>query len=120
MFEAVKAHATLAFEVGKEIGEDIKKEGVRKAFKKHRGQLSMGAIGGIAGVILLLYVILLVISKFRPTIVTNIQSSNDTVSQEMLGEVDSNTKSSLSMSSLVPFVAAISLVLGLLFAIFRS
>jgi len=86
--------------------------------KMRRGQLTMAAVGGIAGLIMILYVLLLVISKFRPAVINNI--GNDTVAQEMLAEVDENTKSSLSMTSMVPFIAAIALVLGLLFSIFRS
>ncbi|WP_145955306.1 hypothetical protein [Thermococcus henrietii] len=79
----------------------------------------MAAIGGIIGVILLLYVALLVIGKFHPVIEQNIQQTNDTIAKNMLTDVDSNTQSSLSMTSMVPFIGAIALVLGLLFGIFR-
>ena len=111
MFDDLKFWARIGFEHGRNIG---------KRLKRRKGQAYMAAIGGIAGIILLLYVILLVISKFRPTIVSNIQASNDTVANEMLTEVDSNTKSSLSFSSMVPFIIAVSIVLGVLFQIFRG
>lgn len=104
--------ARLAFETGKQMARDWKAG-------RRRGNISMAAIGGIVGVILLLYVALLVIGKFHPVITQNVQEANDTIAQQMMAEVDSNTKSSLSMTSMVPFIAAIALVMGLLFGIFR-
>lgn len=105
--------AQVSFEQGVEMARSWKKS------KKRKGQISMAAIGGIIGVILLLYVALLVIGKFHPVITQNIDATNDTIAKQMLSDVDSNTQSSLSMTSMVPFIGAIALVLGLLFGIFR-
>jgi len=112
VFDNLRLAAKLAFQMGVQMAKEWK-SGRRK------GQVSMAAIGGIVGVILLLYVALLVIGKFHPVITQNIQATNDTIAQSMLTDVDSNTQSSLSMASMVPFIAAIALVLGLLFGIFR-
>lgn len=112
MFDDLKLAARLGFEMGKQMARSWKKS-------KKKGQVSMAAIGGIIGVILLLYVALLVIGKFHPVISQNIEATNDTIAKQMLTDVDSNTQSSLSMTSMVPFIGAIALVLGLLFGIFR-
>ncbi len=112
MFDELVLAAELAFSAGVDMAHDWK-SGRRK------GQVSMAAIGGIMGVILVLYVALLVIGKFHPVILQNIEQTNDTIAKSMLTDVDSNTQSSLSMTSMVPFIGAIGLVLGLLFGIFR-
>jgi len=111
VLDELRLAARASFEQGVEMARGWK--------SRRRGQLSMGAIGGIVGVILLLYVALLVIGKFHPVITQSIEATNDTIAQQMLADVDSNTQSSLSMASMVPFIGAIALVLGLLFGIFR-